>query len=175
MRLIDADALIQEWYRINNITEDDRGARFIGYTEIPRFIANAPTIDAPKVAYICDGRKCECDCSECFRTTDVEHARDFKLMGDTYFQQPSAEAVHGWRTGEPTENGEYMVTLDAWGHRYIDIMHYDKPQMPNREIDGACWYRSDDEWGDVVYDDKDIIAWMPLPTPYKGGDDNDKE
>lgn len=79
----------------------------------------------------------------------------------------SAEAVQRWRSGEPTENGEYMVTLDAWGHRYIDIMHYAKPQMPNREIDGACWYRSDDEWGDVVYDDKDIIAWMPLPKPYR--------
>ena len=83
----------------------------------------------------------------------------------------SAEAVQGeWRTGKPTENGEYMVTLDAWGHRYIDVMHYAKPQMPNREVDGTCWYRYDDEWGDVVYDDSDILAWMPLPTPYKGGD-----
>lgn len=82
-----------------------------------------------------------------------------------------AEAVQGWRTGKPTENGEYMVTLDAWGHRYIGIMHYAKPQMPNREVDGICWYRSDDEWGDVVYDDKDILAWMPLPKPYKGGDE----
>ena len=50
-------------------------------------------------------------------------------------------------------------------------MHYDKPQIPNREVGGVCWYRSDDEWGDVVYDDADILAWMPLPTPYKGGDD----
>ena len=82
----------------------------------------------------------------------------------------SAEAVQGWRTGKPTENGEYMVTLDAWGHRYIDVMHYAKPQMPNIEVDGTCWYRDDDEWGDVVYDDSDIIAWMPLPNPYKGGD-----
>ena len=49
MRLIDADALIQEWYRVNNIDEDDRGARFIGYTEIPRFIANAPTVSAESV------------------------------------------------------------------------------------------------------------------------------
>lgn len=53
----------------------------------------------------------------------------------------------------------------------MSIMHYDKPFMPNIEVSGACWYRDDDEWGDVVYDDKDILAWMPLPTPYKGGED----
>ncbi len=29
------------------------------------------------------------------------------------------------------------------------------------------WYRSDSEWGDVVYDDTDILAWMPLPEPYE--------
>lgn len=80
-----------------------------------------------------------------------------------------ADRPHGeWRTGKPTENGEYMVTLDACGHRYIDVMHYAKPLMPNREVGGTCWYRDDDEWGDVVYDDKDILAWMPLPEPYKG-------
>lgn len=44
MRLIDADALIEKWYEVNNIGPEDRGARFIGYTEIPRFINNAPTV-----------------------------------------------------------------------------------------------------------------------------------
>ena len=39
--------------------------------------------------------------------------------------------------------------------------------MPNRKVKGPCWYRSDSEWGDVVYDDTDIIAWMPLPKPYR--------
>lgn len=45
MRLIDADALIEKWYEINDIGPEDRGARFVGYTEIPRFINNAPTIE----------------------------------------------------------------------------------------------------------------------------------
>lgn len=80
---------------------------------------------------------------------------------------PSAEAVQGWRIGKPTEQGEYMVTLDAWGHRYINIMYYAEPLMPNIEVDGMCWYRSDDEWCDVVYDDTDILAWIPLPKPYR--------
>ena len=84
----------------------------------------------------------------------------------------SAEAAQGWRTGKPTKGGKYIVTLiGIGGYRFVSIMHYDKPFMPNIEVSGACWYRDDDEWGDVVYDDKDILAWMPLPEPYEGGDD----
>lgn len=83
---------------------------------------------------------------------------------------PSADAVQGWRIGKPTEQGRYMVTLDSFGHKHIDLFYYGKPMMPNRKVRGKCWYRSDDEWGDVVYDDKDILAWQPLPKPYKGGD-----
>ena len=82
----------------------------------------------------------------------------------------SADAVQGWRIGKPTEQGKYMVTLDSFGHKHIDLFYYGKPMMPNRKVRGKCWYRSDDEWGDVVYDDTDILAWQPLPTPFKGGD-----
>ena len=58
---------------------------------------------------------------------------------------------------------------NGWGSidSFIDLFHYGKPMMPNRKVKGACWYRSDSEWGDVVYDDTDIIAWMPLPKPYR--------
>lgn len=80
---------------------------------------------------------------------------------------PSADAVQGWRKGKPTEQGQYMVTLDSFGHKHIDLFYYGKPLMPNRKVRGKCWYRSDDEWGDVVYDDTDILAWMPLQKPYK--------
>ena len=45
-RLIDADALKAEWYRINDIDETDRGVRFVGYTEIARLIDNAPSVQA---------------------------------------------------------------------------------------------------------------------------------
>ena len=77
------------------------------------------------------------------------------------------DAVQGWRIGKPTEKGKYVVTLDTFGHKHIDLFYYGKPLMPNRKVRGKCWYRSDDEWGDVVYDDKDILAWMPLPKPYR--------
>lgn len=46
MRLIDADALIKKWYELNDIDENDRGVRFVGYTEIVRWINSEPTIDA---------------------------------------------------------------------------------------------------------------------------------
>ena len=49
MRLIDADALKAKWYDINNITEEDRGARFVGYQEIAKLIDNALTVDAVQV------------------------------------------------------------------------------------------------------------------------------
>ena len=49
MRLIDADKLIALWYEINDIDKDDRGARFVGYTEIERMINSIPTIDAVEV------------------------------------------------------------------------------------------------------------------------------
>ena len=53
MRLIDANALKARWYEINDIDETDRGARFVGYTEIARLIDHAPTIDAvPREDYI---------------------------------------------------------------------------------------------------------------------------
>lgn len=44
MRLIDAGALKAEWYRLNDINEEDHGARFVGYQEIARLIDNAPTV-----------------------------------------------------------------------------------------------------------------------------------
>ncbi len=86
---------------------------------------------------------------------------------------PSAEAVQGWIPCSerlPNEDGRYLVTypLLRWQNNWINLMYYGKPSMPNCEVKGKCFYVSDDEWGDVVYDN--IIAWMPLPTLYKGGD-----
>lgn len=54
-----------------------------------------PSAEAVKVAYICDGRKCDADCSDCFRTLDIEHAKDFKLIGSVYYQQESADRPSG--------------------------------------------------------------------------------
>lgn len=71
----------------------------------------------------------------------------------------------------PNKEKLYMVTLKTFSddYRFIDLLHYGKPLMPNCKVKGACWYRSDSEWGDVVYDDTDILAWRLLPKPYREG------
>jgi len=79
----------------------------------------------------------------------------------------SADAVQGWRTGKPKKQGEYTVTVKSMRGGMVELLYYGKPLMPNRKVRGMCWYRSDDEWGDVVYDDADILAWQPLPEPYR--------
>lgn len=68
----------------------------------------------------------------------------------------------------PKSQNEYLVTVNFDGDTYVECLHYGKPLMANREVNGECFYDSDDEWGDVVYDTgTEVIAWMPLPEPYK--------
>ena len=86
----------------------------------------------------------------------------------------SAEAVQGeWIPCSerlPSEDGKYLVFYEGTiiGPN-IDIMWYGEPLMPNVDVSGKHFYRSDGEWGDIIYDE--VIAWMPLPEPY-GGEDN---
>ena len=44
MKLIDAEMLKKAWRKKHNIGEDDLGAVFVGYTEIPRLIDEQQTI-----------------------------------------------------------------------------------------------------------------------------------
>lgn len=75
--------------------------------EIEDRINALPSAEAVKVAYICDGRKCDADCSDCFRTLDIEHAKDFKLMGSVYYQQESADRPSGeWQQVETIDDDE---------------------------------------------------------------------
>lgn len=99
------DAVAEEW-----LSEASAESPYVNDYDIDKYreLAEAlfddvPSADAVRVAYICDGRKCDNDCSECFRTLDIEHARDFKKMGGTYYQQRSADIVQG----EWIDSGEY--------------------------------------------------------------------
>ena len=103
--------------------------------------------------------------------------------GDSIDEEPYFDAVEtaieslnetGWIPVSerlPSESGRYLVTYPLFTRKdkWLNIMNFGKPSMPNIKVKGKCWYMSDDEYGDVVYDD--ILAWMPLPKPYKGGDD----
>ena len=70
---------------------------------------------------------------------------------------PSAEAVQGWiQCSErlPDVDVEVLTTTD-WSEGLI------------------AWLRKDGTWetDEYILANDEILAWMPLPTPYKGGDD----
>ena|GEM_PF-3268386 len=55
----------------------------------------------------------------------------------------------------PSEQGQYLVTFPLCnGEPWVYILSFNKSKF----------YETDDEWGDVEYDD--VTAWMPLPKPY---------
>lgn len=87
-------------------------------------------------------------------------------------ESASADAVEGWITDRnPAENGTYMVTIADEDGGFVCELHYGEPLMPICNVNGKCWYDADDEFGDCPYGD--IIAWMPLPTPYKAVRNNE--
>lgn len=104
--------------------------------------------------------------TKCVARIEVDTEEVVKRIKEEY------DIMDGWiPCSERLPNKEelYMVTLKTVSddYRFIDLLYYGKPLMPNCKVNGACWYRSDSEWGDVVYDDTDILAWMPLPKPYR--------
>lgn len=80
----------------------------------------------------------------------------------TYPIVPSADAVQGeWIPCSerlPSESDDYLCTipLDA-DETYTSVLTFHKGRF----------YEDDDEWGATYHDD--VLAWMPLPDPYKDG------
>ena len=75
----------------------------------------------------------------------------------SYYIRPSAEAVQGWIPCSerlPNEGQGVIVTVD-------DNVYEIKV--------GSCIYSSGRFHS--LYNDLTVTAWMPLPKPYKGGDD----
>lgn len=159
MRLIDADALIEKWYEVNNIGPEDRGARFIGYTEIPRFINNAPTVQ-PTGDLISRADAIEAvEEEDCLGYIECKAEKIY----DRINALPSAEA--DWIPVSerlPSEDGDYLV-CKSWEYHGMDVLQW---------VDGWNCYRGYD--GKInresEIDGANILAWMPLPKPYKGGD-----
>ena len=60
----------------------------------------------------------------------------------------------------PSESGDYLCTITLYaGATYTEVLTFHKGRF----------YEDDDEWGTTYHDD--VLAWMPLPKPYKGGED----
>lgn len=69
----------------------------------------------------------------------------------------------------PKQDDRYLITKDIFGGRYVDLASYavnlntvDEYDFPEKK---SGWYNYDDESG--FYEINNIIAWMPLPDPYK--------
>ena len=100
-------------------------------------------------------------------SAEVVHKPDYSYEADMVRrlkEAQSADATQGeWIPCSerlPNESGEYLATipLDA-DETYTEVLTFHKGRF----------YEDDDEWGATYHDD--VLAWMPLPTPYKGGDD----
>lgn len=74
----------------------------------------------------------------------------------------------------PEEEAEYLVTIQVKsGELYILIAFWSCPLMPEFINDKARWC-CPPELDDFDLDDIfHVIAWMPLPEPYKDGDNDD--
>ena len=68
------------------------------------------------------------------------------------------------------ENGTYLCTVDGW-FKYRKILNFAKDLHSVDAYDFinkkgvAGFYDSDSEYG--YFEVPDVIAWMPLPEPYK--------
>ena len=74
---------------------------------------------------------------------------------------------------QPEEDGEYLVTLH-WGNypNSVETLHFTNDLS---SVDGVGyagekrpgWYEYDSDYG--CYEIDNIVAWMPVPEPYKEG------
>ena len=55
------------------------------------------------------------------------------------------------------DGDDYFVRQLYYGKAYFDCSSK------------VCFYDSDSEYGDIEY--RGVTAWMPLPAPYKGGEE----
>lgn len=116
----------------------------------------------------------EIDMEELIRRSDaIKAIKDHSFaLGDDYLEingygaiddiraLPSADRWIPCTERLPSEQGQYLVTFPLCnGEPWVYVLSFCKGKF----------YETDDEWGDVEYDD--VTAWMPLPNPWKGADD----
>ena len=102
---------------------------------------NAVNMQCKYVAMNC-GR----DCANCWK---------FELIKPHWI--PCSERM-------PAEGNDYLVTVNNnyfGGETNVVKMIYDESQ----------WWYLNDEQGFVYWFTDDVIAWMPLPEPYKEGEE----
>ena len=94
-----------------------------------------------------------------------------------YLEPPSAEAVQGWIPVEEQPPVFPCLVCDANGNQPsvpLEIVTITDEEHGEWHIDGRLWDTKiffKGEWCSQTGYGNRIIAWMPLPEPYKGADD----
>ena len=162
-RPIDADALRKAMYHEAfevdepNMTRWDGGC-WIRYKLFEECLDSAPTVDA---VYICDRKKCDNCNSLCVFTRDRTHAGTLEkaliIDGLSLTVKPQQWIPCSERLPEKEKKCYWVCTDDGY-------------QFQCRWTNVFGFYESDD-WTWSIFDKPQyskIIAWMPLPEPYKG-------
>lgn len=98
-------AICEVCYMYKYIGDEYKECRYYPCDDIKALEA----VPSVQVAYVCDGRACNGDCTskECTHTKDIEHAKNFIRLGEIYME--SAEAV------PEAPSGDLISRADAIG------------------------------------------------------------
>lgn len=88
-------------------------------------------------------------------SAEAEEHRIYKDGYNTGKAHASADAVQEWIPCSerlPNESGWYVISVVGF-ENITDVSYF---------------YSDESKWSDVSHT-QSVVAWMPLPTPYKGG------
>lgn len=74
----------------------------------------------------------------------------------------SAEVAQGWIPVSERLPKDDKIVLVTDDEGFVRMMSHE--YIP----DGGYWFTAEES---IMVDESEIVAWMPLPDPYKGGDD----
>ena len=92
------------------------------------------------------------------------------------YQMPAADVEPRWIPCSerfPEEDKEVLISYrykegeGDTSHSDIDITSYGQMYFGGNKVEGVKHWRAPFEY---FYSNYEVIAWMPLPTPYKGGE-----
>lgn len=120
--------------------------------------------NSPKVIYLCKGQGAE----YCHHTTHIDQARNFEKIGPNKWMEKEPK-LGEWipleyddeekvtHTSFPYElDGNWVLVTDG---KVISIERIKKDIPDDHFSPAGRWFEL-----------KDVVAWMPLPDPPKGGD-----
>ena len=102
-------------------------------------------------------------------TIEMTYADLMNIVSLIQFDPRKIDAFPKWipcNERLPESYGKYIVTSGNSVSVVVHMLCYGEAMSDN-----PCWFFYDSEYGYVTVDD--VIAWMPLPEPYKGKEQDD--